>query len=153
MAARRLVLVMLVLLLVSTLLAALVPAGDPPGDETTTQPTTAAPEPPGERVARTIDAGADRPARIPIALGDQLSLTVRSQRTDQVEIPGLGELEDVDPEAPARFDVLPAQPGSYAVRIPGSDRPIARIEVEPRRDDLSGSRRRSGRSAGTSRSR
>ena len=155
MAARRLVLLMLVLLFMSSLAAALVPVETDRDDDTrTTRTTREPPEPRGRLLGRTIEAGAERPARIEIELGDQLSLTVRGERPGEVEIPRLGELESVDPDAPARFDLLPPEPGSYAVRLVEPGSVIARIEVgEPARDGVSESGRRAGRSAGTSRSR
>ena len=36
--------------------------------------------------------------------------------------PGLGELADVDRDAPARFDLLPFEPGSYPVRLIDAER-------------------------------
>lgn len=145
MAARRLVIVMLVLLFVSTLAAALVPVDPPTRDEVGSEPSTAAAPPAGKRVTRAIDAGAKRERRIAIAAGDQLALTVRSPRSEQVEIAGLGELEDVDPDAPARFDLLPTQPGDHAVRLLGDGRVIATIEVAALDRELSESGRRSGK--------
>jgi hypothetical protein len=155
MAARRLVFVMLVLLFISTLAAALVPAPDTDEEPESTQRSTteATARPTGQRRAETVDAAAKRPATIRVTAGDQLALAVRSPRAEQVEIAGLGQLEDADPAVPARFDLLLTGPGVYAVRFLGSERLIARIEVgEPARE-LSESGRRSGRSAGTSRSR
>jgi hypothetical protein len=146
MAARRLVIVMLVLLFVSTLAAALIPAPDT-GDETeTTRTTEPTAKPAGRELARSIDAAAKRSATIRIAVGDQLTLTVRSPRPDQVEIARLGQLEDVAPTSPARFDLLPADPGDYAVRLLGAGRVIGRIEVAEAAEKLSESRRGSGRS-------
>jgi hypothetical protein len=140
MAARRLLILLVVLLVVSTLAATLVP---PPAEreETTTETerTTGARPPaggergPGERLTRTVDASARGVERIELRLGDELALTVRSGTADQVEIPALGRLEDVDPDAPARFDLLPPRPGTFAVRLLEASRPVARIRVRDER--------------------
>lgn len=133
MAARRLILVMLVLLIVSSVGFALVPVPSSQLDQATTtaESMTRAPvsEPSGALVAERIRAGSGKPREIEIALGDQLELTVIGQRFDQVAIARLGMLEDVDRGAPAVFDLLPIAPGSYGVRLLGAGETIARIEV------------------------
>jgi hypothetical protein len=134
-AARRLVIVMLVLLGVSTLAAALVPVErDSAGDETTTTATETGKdaEPTGDLLRQSIDADARKPKTIVMSLGDQLELAVRSCRADQAEIAALGELEDVHPDAPARFDLLPFATGTYAVRLVDADRRVGEIEVRPK---------------------
>ena len=145
MAARRLLIVMLILLGASTLAAALVPVPEP--DEEQEQ---AAPKPPdrSERTGRLVretvrvpgrhgeDGGGDGDDQdvptVRIALGDQLQLTVHARRPDEVEIPAVGELREVGPDAPARFDLLPFETGTFVVRLVGADRTVARIEVERR---------------------
>ncbi|MGH2987661.1 MAG: hypothetical protein ACRDLO_13380, partial [Solirubrobacterales bacterium] len=67
-----------------------------------------------------------------LELGDQLAVTVTSDRLAEIEIPGLGELDDADPDAPARFDLLPREPGTYEVRLLDSGRRLGTIEVSPR---------------------
>jgi len=130
MAARRLIFVMLVLLLASSIAAALVPVERDSGSDTSSSPTTEADRPPTSTVIqRTLDASGKRPATVRLALGDALALTVTAPRPDQVEIADLGELEDVDPGAPARFDLLPREPGTYEVRLLGRDRTVGSIEV------------------------
>jgi hypothetical protein len=136
-AARRLILVLLVLLVLSSIVAALIPVerarnGDSTSSTTST-PSTAAevPPPTGELVQRRVDAGAANPARIKLPLGSELQLTVSGdKRPDQVEIPVLGELENIDPDFPARFDLLLVEPGSFDVRLVEARRVIARIEVD-----------------------
>ena len=116
MAARRLVAVMLVLLFVSSLAAVLAPVR--PGEETTTrEPATTRPQAPrepapGRLVRAALDAGARRPARVVAAVGDQLQLRVDGRRPATVEVPRLGATESVGPLAPARFDLLLAEPGA-----------------------------------------
>lgn len=124
---------MVALLLISSVAAALVPA---PRDEvpTETAPATET-RASGEFVARTLRAAASKPQKIEIELGDQLSLRVTSKVVDEVEIPALGELADVDPDAPAHFDLLPFEPGTYAVRMRSSGNVVGRIVVRGRAGD------------------
>ena len=121
MAARRLVIVMLVLLGVSTLLASLAP---PPGSRTdsstSTSPRTAkqASRNGGELVRREIDAQASRPEVIQVPAGDQLALEVSSDRVAEIEIGLLGLLDTAAPLSPARFDVFAEEPGSkYTITL------------------------------------
>ncbi len=133
MAARRLVIVMLMLLGVSTLAAALAPPRSErtASTSTTTSTTQATPPTPagGELVRGTIDAQAKRQQRIRIGLGDQLSLEVRSTRVVQVEIARLGLTDSAAPLSPARFDLLAERQGSFEVRLQESRREIGVIEV------------------------
>jgi hypothetical protein len=131
MAARRLIIVMLVLLGVSTLAAALAPVD--PGPESTSTSTRTAPRDRTERtggqlVRETIDAQAKHPTSIRIPVGDQLSLRVESRHFAQVEIRGLGLLEDVAPLDPARFDILADEPGRHVVRLLGDKREVGVLE-------------------------
>ena len=126
---------MLVLLAISSLAALLVPPPEqpspPPGETTTTAPRSAGREQ-GDLVRATIDASRTRPQTVRIRLGDQLVLRVSSARPDEVEIPRLGALEDVDPDAPASLDLRPTAPGRYPVRLVERRRTIGRILVRPR---------------------
>jgi hypothetical protein len=134
-AARRLIFLMLALLLISSIAAALAPVRDPGGESTESEPPPVAEEPRGELVRRTIAVAKGKPETIELALGDELALTVTARRFSQIEIPGLGELADADPEAPARFDLLPRDPGRYEVRLLDSRRTLGWIEVTGRRPE------------------
>ena len=137
MAARRLILVMLVLLVLSSAVAALIPVERAAREDTTTSTTTteAAPLETGDLVHRRVGADSGRPQTIRIDRGDQLELTVTSPKPGQVEIVALGVLEDVDRFLPARLDLLPADQGTYPIRLvpdapPGDrGRVIGRIVV------------------------
>ena len=132
MAARRILILMLAVLAVSTLGAALI-APQPDPETTTTQraddgrPTV--PSTDGQLIEASVRAGARRPETIRVRRGDQLELTVRSRSDGQVEVPRFGLIEDAGPGMPARFSLLMSEPGSFAVRIAGSRRDVARIEV------------------------
>jgi hypothetical protein len=131
-AARRLIIFMLALLVLSSIAAALVPIERQATRDTTTTAAAAPPAPTGRSIEAKVDADAGRPKRIAIRLGDSLGLTVSSQSPALVEVVGLGLTDDVDPNAPARFDLRPYERGSYPVRLVG-DRRIGLIEVGPRR--------------------
>jgi hypothetical protein len=138
-AARRLLILMLVLLGVSTLAAALVPV-DPDAlrdESTTTSTSTATRAATGKLVRASIDADKRNSQTVRVQVGDQLQLRVESpKRADEVEIPALDELEDVDPDAPAHFDLLLFVEGRFPVRLVDADRQIGAIEVsKPRKRD------------------
>ena len=56
---------------------------------------------------------------------------VSSRRTDLLEIPGFGLAQAVAPDAPARFELLAEQRGSYPILQAEEDCLAARIQVEP----------------------
>lgn len=130
MAARRLVIVMVVLLLASSVAAWLVPIPEAARDESVSSPTTTAEtRQPGRAVERTLRSGARRPETIRLEVGDQLALEVVGQEHDLVEIEGLGRLDDVDAASPARFNLIVDEPGVYDVRLTQAGVRVGRIEV------------------------
>ncbi len=135
MAARRLLIVMLVLLGVSTLAAALVPprsAREGSTTSTTTEATETGPldtVPRGEGKSARIEVDSNRISVVPVALGDQLSLTIASDRADLVEIPAIGLIDSLGPNGPALFNVFASRVGSYGIRLVEADRLVGRIEV------------------------
>jgi len=133
MAARRLLIVMLVLLGISILGGTLLPpqrARDrSTTTETTKEPTVRDTLPRGELLRERISVSPDKTYKVEIQVGDQLLLAVHSRKPDQVEIPRLGLIETVDRFAPARFDILATEPGSYPIRLVVADRTVGRIAV------------------------
>jgi hypothetical protein len=148
MAARRLLIVMLVLLGLSTLAAALVPQHGLRGDTTTTtttQPTqsTTTREPPaGRSLSVQIVVGgkkipvvaaplckARKPRCEPLHVGDQLSLQVLSKENTQLEIPEFGLIGVASANAPAFFELLPTDPGTIGVLFSSPRRVAARVHV------------------------
>ena len=136
MAARRLIAVMLVLLFLSSLAAALAPVEREPDEETTTTTTplsdVTAPAGEAKLLRERLDAGSKRPGVIRAGTGDQLQLRVTGRRPGTVELVGLGATEDLDPEAPALFDVLLESEGRFPVELLESGRRIGTIRVSPR---------------------
>jgi hypothetical protein len=136
-AARRLVIVMVVLLGLSTLATALVPAPD-----RRDEPATTAEGPTGEKRDTGRSGYAPLPGRvvqghlaisnepqpdIQVRPGDQLKLMVSGPVGDDVEIPAFGLTETLSPQAAARFDILVDRPGAFEVRAVEADRLIGRI--------------------------
>jgi hypothetical protein len=126
MAARRLLIVMLILLGLSTLAAALVPQramrnGTTTGTTTTqSAPTTSSlpntDVPP--QVAEITVGGKKFPVVAPVHVGDQLTLLVRSRRPREVSIPEFGLIGFATQDTPARFELLPTSPGVFGILFP-----------------------------------
>jgi len=153
MAARRLIAVMLVLLFLSSLAAALAPV-ERSSDETSTSTTDAITQPvreQGDVVKATLEGDSKNPQRIEASVGDQLQLRVSSPRVATIELVGLGPTEDVDPIAPALFDVLLETRGRYEVRELESRQELGTIVVKDRRLNNAGARLRPTDSASLTR--
>ena len=134
MAARRLLIVMLILLGLSTLAAALVPPQSLKEGTGTTTTEATLPIPPdtvprGNALTAKVDVGEGSVPVVPISVGDQLSLVITSKQPDELEIPLLGLVEPIGPDEPAHFDIFATQPGSYGIRFVAADTIAARIEV------------------------
>jgi hypothetical protein len=156
MAARRLLIVMLVLLGLSTLAAALVPQrtlreGTTTGT-TTTPPTTtsgaAPPNPAFQRPTKITVGGKKFPVVSPVHVGDQLTLLVRSRVPAQIEIPEFGQLAFAAPDAPARFELLASTPGTFGVLFASTGRVAAQIRVVPASKEGAKPRRRARAGSG-----
>ena len=138
MAARRLLIVMLILLGISSVIAIVVPErqpdDSPPAESAVTGETGATGSTgegePGDgqedldaeaskTVAETVNLDAGKPRRIKARAGSRMILTVTSENGSEVEIEGVGRTGFADPYAPAVFDlILPPEPGRYQVRAP-----------------------------------
>ena len=134
MAPRRLLAFVLGFLLLSSLATLLI--GSPSQKQRdTTPPKTdarrpvAAPPVNGKLLNETVKAGSAKRPVIKATVGDQLALRVTGQRSETVELAGLGEVADVNPGTPATFNVLLSQTGSYEIRMLGSKQPIGTIRV------------------------
>src|SRR5215212_11924775 len=124
MAARRLLIIMVILLTISTLAAALVPAPQQPTHSSSTNTTGSTgtstseePEPGSELVRAEVPAesASKRPREIELLPGDQLALVVTSGRAGEASVPDFGLIEFAGPGDPARFDVLVDEAGSYPI--------------------------------------
>lgn len=148
MAARRLLIVMLILLGLSTLAAALVPqhalrGGTTGSTATRAAPTTTTPPAPtGRSLTVEILVGGKKvpvvasplckqrkPKCEPLHVGDQLSLQVLSRINAQLEIPTFGLLGVASRNTPAFFDLLPQEPATIGMVFASSGKVAARINV------------------------
>jgi hypothetical protein len=140
MAARRLLIVMLVLLGISTLAAALVPqhslrSPNTRTATTTTTPTaTAAPALP-TRYKLLVPGKKGFPV-IPVHVGDQFTVLARSRFPTQLSIPTFGLVGFAAPNAPAIFNLLPESPGRFGVVFEPSGKVVARICAFPQKAKL-----------------
>ena len=133
MAARRLIIVLLVLMGISTIAAFLAPPIEERRAETSTEQTTStsaegdgAPAA-GTLVEERIDAGGST-EKIGAVVGDRLSLTVTSPTPTNVQIPGLGLIAFADRGTPARFDFALREEARYRVELDDGSA-VATIEV------------------------
>jgi hypothetical protein len=173
MAARRLIIVLLVLFAVSVVAAMIAPERRGPllGDRSTsstTDSTTSAtsttsttgagstgPEKPqapdtlpsGESLTARIDASEKSPQTVEAFVGDQLELVIGSSRAREIEIPAFGVTEDAAPAAPANFNLLLREPGRLPIIDADSGVLLGRLDVrEPR--GVADKADRGGKSAG-----
>jgi hypothetical protein len=148
MAARRLIIVLVVLFAISIGAALLAPdrrsslLGDRSDRSSTTTTTTSTTTtttarrlPSGEMVRARIDASAAKPESVDVMVGDQLELAVASKHARLVEIPAFGVTADAVPRAPASFNLLLREAGRVPVRDAETGALLGRIDVtEPHRD-------------------
>jgi hypothetical protein len=152
MAARRLLIVMLILLGLSTLAAALIPQRtlrDGNATQTTTQSstttTTPAPQPAGRALSAEIFVGgrkvplvagpvcSKREARCePIHVGDRLSLQVASKTKGmQLQFPEFGQFGFAAPNTPAFFELLLNTAGRFGILFADPETvPVCRHAVD-----------------------
>ena len=145
MAARRLLIVMLILLGLSTLAAALVPqhalrkttSGATSTRSVPTTPATPAPEavPP----VADITVGGRKFPVVPVHVGEQFTVLARSRFPTQLEIKAFGLFGFATKNTPARFELLADMPGTVGIlfvpphKVLGRRQEVAaRIEVLPR---------------------
>ncbi|MCB0874893.1 MAG: hypothetical protein KDB46_01740 [Solirubrobacterales bacterium] len=170
MAARRLIIVLLVLFAVSIVAAMIAPERKGPllGDRTSSsttntsstttdttaartdstaakEPTTRDTLPSGEALTVRIDASEKSPETVEAFVGDQLELNVGSERAREVEIPAFGVTEDAAPDAPANFNLLLREPGKLPIIDADTGVLLGRLDVEERR----GKGQRGGKGAGS----
>jgi hypothetical protein len=135
MAARRLLIIMLILLGLSTLAAALVPQrtlndGSTSATTTRSAPATTVPAPPSSLppVAE-ITVGVKKFPVVPVRVGDQFTLLVLSRHPREISIPEFGLVGFATPDTPARFELLPDVPGTFGIVFTASGKAAGQIRV------------------------
>jgi hypothetical protein len=145
MAARRLLIIMLVLLGLSTLAAALVPqrtlregsTSTSTAQSASTTTTARAPSilPP---VAEITVGGKNRAGKklfpvVPAPVGVQFTLLIHSQRPKEISIPEFGLLGFATLNTPARFELLPETPGTFGIVFAASGKAAGQIQILPQK--------------------
>jgi hypothetical protein len=123
--ARRLLVPVSLLFLVLLILGSLAPS-----DSTRTDTSTTSVPPAGGTEVRTIEATLPEDDQVRARVGDIVNLTVESETPGGVALPDFGETEPVAPGAPALFDILPTQPGTFDVVSTDSGKTIGTLVVD-----------------------
>lgn len=79
-----------------------------------------------EPVERTIFT-AENPARVAVREGQTIRLTVRGSEVDSVML--LDEIEPMEADSPAEFEVLADTPGEYPIELVDAERQIGTLVV------------------------
>jgi hypothetical protein len=80
-------------------------------------------------VEKTISASSERPTRVVVEQGALVQLTVSGSVLDSVSL--LDEIEPIDPQSPALFELLADTPGSYPIALVDAGRRIGTLVVRP----------------------
>jgi heme/copper-type cytochrome/quinol oxidase subunit 2 len=137
MAARRLVIVLLILLGIAIFATVLAPVqsedAQTPTATTRELPPAPATEPidPAPPPTLALHAGGKKIEELPLDVDRAVSLDVYSKVADTVEIPGMGLTQAVDPSAPAHFELLPDVPGTFNVKLLDSKILAGKLVVSP----------------------
>jgi hypothetical protein len=133
---RRLMILMAVLLGLTALATALAPRprvdrqGSATPQPTPTVAARPAVEPSQARIVeRTLEVDPARPAVVRARVGDTIRLVVRGEVLDSVEVEGFGEIEQIEPDSPARFELFADAPATHPIRLLDSDKRIGRLVI------------------------
>ena len=127
MLARRLLVVLAVLMVLTAIAAGVTPRRPAPVTSDSATPTATAPTASPATIERTLQAaGSDQ--RVTARVGQTVVLEVRSQELDTVTLAEYGN-EPVEPDSPARFELLADVPGRYAISLMEAGREIGTLEV------------------------
>jgi hypothetical protein len=133
---RRFLLLVAVLMGLTALAASLAPRDPPVRDRderagSATATPTPAPVPANamQPVEKTVIT-AENPARVAVREGQLLELTVRGSEVDSVMV--LDEIEPIEEDSPAVFEILADEPGEYPIQLLGADRQVGTLVVRAR---------------------
>jgi hypothetical protein len=135
---RRFLLLVAVLMGLTALAASVAPR-DPALRNTPEQRPRATPTPQATEPAATADeagtidrvisADAERPERVVVQEGEILELEVSSSEVDSVSL--LDEIQAVDPDSNARFNVYAEEVGKHEIKLVDTDRVVGVLEIRP----------------------
>jgi hypothetical protein len=128
---RRFLLLVAVLMGLTALAASVAPreplVGDgraaTPSPTPTSEPTTASN---GRTIAETIETEED-PAKVTVRKGDLVRLEVRGNELDSVRL--FDEIEPIDVNSPAIFELYADRPGSYPIELVEGQRQVGTLVV------------------------
>lgn len=132
---RRFLLIVALLMGLTALAASVAPQQDPrvppedrPGAQASPTPGTPAPTPADATLRETISAD-EEGQRVVIEEGDVLELTVTGSELDTVSLEGLGEIEPVEEDSDALFNLLAEEPGQHPIELLESGRRIGTLVI------------------------
>jgi len=96
------------------------------GTATATPTSTAAPAKDRQPVQKTI-LTAENPTRVAVREGQILQLTVQGSEVDSVMV--LDEIEPIEEDSPALFEIYADRPGEYPIELVDADRQIGTLVV------------------------
>jgi len=73
---------------------------------------------------------AENPTRVTVREGQQVELTVRGSEVDSVMV--LDEIEPIEEDSPAVFEILADEPGEYPIQLIDADRQVGTLVVRAR---------------------
>jgi hypothetical protein len=130
MLARRLLILLAVLMGLTALAAGVAPRRPLPSSD---QPGTAQAAPSAGKSAkplkRTIDANEPSSRKIVVQQGRLVDLTVQGDVVDSVQLGDL-EVQPLDPDSPALFEVLADTPGTYPIELVNAQRRLGVLQVK-----------------------
>jgi len=133
---RRFLLLVAVLMGLTALAASLAPReplvrdrDERAGSATATPTPAPVPAKALEPVQKTIIT-AENPTRVTVREGQQVELTVRGSEVDSVMV--LDEIEPIEEESPAVFEILADEPGEYPIVLLDADRQVGTLVVRAR---------------------
>jgi hypothetical protein len=80
-------------------------------------------------VQKTLKIGV-QPVPVIVRQGQQIELTVKGTELDNVMV--LDQIQPIEADSPAIFDLLPDTPGRYAITLIDSGRKVGTLVVQPR---------------------
>src|SRR5215210_4799906 len=132
MLARRLLFALAVLLVLTAVAAALAPRPSAPQDDAAATPSAPVQpvqpaQPARPPVEETLDAEASG-QKVSARVGQNVTIVVEADELDSVSLAEVGT-EPVEPDSPARFELLADVAGSYPIDLLESGRRIGVLEI------------------------
>lgn len=118
---------------VATSTAAGTQAETTPAADTSAPPTTATTTETAPTIAVTVRDGTPEGglARATVRQGDEVTIVVDADTSDEVHVHGYDRKADVAPGAPARIAFRATIAGAFEIELEGAGRQIAELDVQP----------------------